>query len=158
MYCVDTNIYLDWSIRRYPEDLFPTFTRNVEDLIVAGKWKAPKQVEVEIQHVGDPNLKNWVKNQRKQFVPHDAKLMTEANAVIRDYPGLLDFHARHDEADRYVIALAKLNNWIVVTHETPARSKKHAIRSHYIPDVCKSMNIKCIDLLGLMRLEKWMFK
>jgi hypothetical protein len=157
MYCIDTNIYLDWSVRRYPGDLFTTFTSKVENLIAAGKWQAPAQVEIEIGHVGTPGLKTWAKAQKRQFIAHDQALMTEANAVTTAYPGLIDPYARHDEADRYIIALAKLRGWTVVTHETPARSKKHAVRTHFIPDVCRAMGVPCIDLLEVMRREKWSF-
>lgn len=157
MYCVDTNIYLDWSVRRYPVDLFPTFTDKVETLIRDGKWKAPAQVELEIGHVGGKQLKAWARSQPGQFVAHDAALMREASAVSASFPGMIDPYARHDEADRYLIALAKLKGWTVVTHETPARSKKHAIRTHFIPDVCQGLGVPCIDLLELMRREKWSF-
>src|SRR5580704_12734167 len=121
MYSVDTNIYLDWSVRRYPDDLFPTFTAKVEALVNANKWRAVARVADEINHVGMPMLKIWAKANPKQFHPHDAALLKEANAITAAYPGLIDPYARHDEADRYVIALAKLNGWTVVTHETPAR-------------------------------------
>ncbi len=76
MYSIDTNIYLDWWVRRYPGDVFPI----------------------------------------------------------------------------------KLKSWVVVTHETPARTKKNPPRTLYIPDVCGALNIRCIDLLQLMRREKWVFK
>lgn len=158
MYSIDTNIYLDWWERRYPEDVFPSLKQHVEALIAAGKWNAVERVEDEIGHVGTPKLKAWAKVQKAQFIKHDVALLTEANAVTTAYPGLIDPYARHDEADRYVIALAKLRGWTVVTHETPARSKKRALRSHFIPDVCRGLGVPCIDLLELMRREKWSFR
>jgi Domain of unknown function (DUF4411) len=158
MYAIDTNIYLDWWIRRYPADVFPTFRAQVEALIDARKWNAVERVSDEIGHVGTAELKAWAKTKRAQFIKHDASLIAEANAVTRAYPGLIDPYARHDEADRYLIALAKLRGWTVVTHETPARSKKHALRTHFIPDVCQGLHVPCIDLLELMRREKWSFR
>jgi hypothetical protein len=158
MYSVDTNVYLDWWVRRYPEDVFPSVRTHIEALIAHGHWKAVQRVAVEIQHNGSPALKAWAKANPGQFQKHDAALIAEANGISAKFPGLLDPYARHDEADRYVIALAKLNGWAVVTHETPAHSKKHALRTHYIPDVCSALNIPCIDLLSVMRHEKWVFK
>ena len=65
---------------------------------------------------------------------------------------------RHQSADAYVIALAKTKNeGIVVSQETSAAEKKSAKRTHYIPDVCRDFGIPCINLLGLMRREKWNF-
>ena len=158
MYSIDTNIYLDWWVRRYPEDVFPTYRAQVEGLITAGKWNAVERVQDEINHVGTAPLKAWAKGQRGQFIKHDGALILEAKAITTTYPGLIDPYARHDEADRYVIALAKLKSWTVVTHETPARSKKNALRTHFIPDVCRAVGVPCIDLLELMRREKWSFR
>ena len=56
-----------------------------------------------------------------------------------------------------MIALAKVNNWIVVTHETPAHRKRNPPRSHYIPDVCGALGVLCIDFVDLMRREGWRF-
>lgn len=158
MYSVDTNIYLDWWERRYPEDVFLTLTGRVEALVAAGRWRAVKGVSDEIIHNGTPRLKMWAKANSGQFVPHDATLLKEANAILASFRGMIDPNARHDEADRYIIAHAKLNGWKVVTHETPARSKKHAIRTHFIPDVCSALGVPCIGFLELMRQEKWTFQ
>lgn len=157
MYSVDTNIFLDWWVRRYPDDVFPSVRPKVEALIANGKWRAVQRVADEIQHIAPTALKTWARANRSQFQKHDAALIAEANAISAQFPGMIDPYARHDEADRYVIALAKLNGWVVVTHETPARSKKNALRTHFIPDVCSALNIPCIDLLEVMRREKWVF-
>jgi len=158
MYSVDTNIYLDWWVRRYPEDVFPSMRTNIERLVAGGKWVAAERVAEEIQHVGSAPLKAWAKANMGQFAAHDAALGAEAGAISRAFPGMIDPYARHDEADRYVIALAKLKGWAVVTHETPAHAKKHAVRTHFVPDVCSALKVPCIDLLELMRREKWVFK
>lgn len=158
MYSIDTNIYLDWWVRRYPEDVFPIVRAGVEGLVANGRWNAVQGVADEIGHVGTPPLKAWAKANKHQFHAHDTALVAEAHAISGRFPGMIDLYARHDEADRYVIALAKLKSWVVVTHETPARTKKNPPRTHYIPDVCSALNIRCIDLLELMRREKWVFK
>lgn len=157
MYIVDTNIYLDWWDRRYPGHLFPTFQSRVDALIAAGKWYSVEGVAKEIQHVGSPGLKLWAKAQGKQFIPHDAALLKEANAISTQHPGLIDPTASHDEADRYIIALAKMKGWSVVSHETPARRKSYAPRTDYVPDVCSKMGIKCLELTTVMTHEKWTF-
>lgn len=85
MYSVDTNIYLDWWERRYPDDLFPTFKTHVERLVAAGKWRAVRGVADEINHVGTPKLKAWAKANPGQFHAHDAALLKEANAITAAY-------------------------------------------------------------------------
>ena len=59
MYSVDTNIFLDWWVRRYPEDLFPSLRGHIETLIGNGKWVAVERVSDELQHVAPPALKAW---------------------------------------------------------------------------------------------------
>ncbi len=53
------------------------------------------------------------------------------------------------------VALAKVKEGIVVSQETSAQEKRNPKRSHFIPDVCRDLGIACINLLGLMRREKW---
>jgi len=65
--------------------------------------------------------------------------------------------AEYEEADAYVIALAKLRDGIVVTQETSAAEKNQPKRTHFIPDVCRELGLHCITLLGLMRREGWKF-
>lgn len=157
MYSFDTNIFLDWWERRYPPDIFPTLLKHMGILASTGKLYAPEGVWDEIQHIGSTDLKAWAKQHRKIFLPHDQDIQTEANQIQSRFPGFIDLTAVHDEADRYVIALAKNMGFSVVTHETAARRKKNPPRSHYIPDVCSALKINCIDLVELMRREKWSF-
>jgi hypothetical protein len=157
MYCIDTNIFLDWWARRYPPDVFPSVQVQIEALITNGKCIAPERVKDELMHVGPKPLQAWMKKQAGLFCPHDIALQTEANRIQTAYPGMIDPYAIHDEADRYLIALAKLRGWTVVTHETPAKTKKRPPRLHYIPDVCRAEKVPCIELVELMRREKWSF-
>src|SRR5438128_7475481 len=101
MYSIDTNIYLDWWVRRYPDDIFPTYCGQVEALIAAGKWNAVERVADEINHVGTAALKTWAKANRVQFIKHDGPLIAESKAITTAYSVLLDPYASHDEADRY---------------------------------------------------------
>lgn len=157
MYSFDTNIFLDWWERRYPPDIFPSLQKCMERLSSEDKLYTPEGVWNEIQHVGSTDLKAWAKQNRKIFLPHDQNIQTEANQIQNQFPGLIDPNAIHDEADRYVIALAKNRGFTVVTHETSARTKKRPPRSYYIPDVCSELNILCIEFVELMRREKWSF-
>jgi hypothetical protein len=56
-------------------------------------------------------------------------------------------------ADPYVIALAKVDNLVVVTGEKKAapNAKPH------IPNVCDALGVECIPLLHLFRREGWQF-
>ena len=83
------------------------------------------------------------------------ELLAGALTIQNQFPGLRDPKAEYEEADAYVIALARLRDGIVVTQETPAAEKNRPRRTHFIPDVCRELGLPCISLLGLMRREKW---
>jgi len=56
-------------------------------------------------------------------------------------------------ADPFVIALAKVEDLIVVTGERATNN----LAKPKIPDVCNDMGIECINILDLMRREGWQF-
>lgn len=110
----------------------------------------------ELDKVGTAGLKQWTDARASIFV-RTGELLAPALTIQGQFPGLLDPKAEFEEADAYVIALAKLREGIVVTQETPAAEKRNPRRTHFIPDVCRDLGIPCINLLGLMRREGWRF-
>lgn len=157
MYSIDTNIYVDWFDRRYPIYIFPSVQKAIEELVNQKKIFSPERVFEEINSVGSKGLKSWSKNHKQLFLPHNEQLQDEANNIQFDFPDLIDNTTPYDEADRWIIALAKINGWTVVTHETSVREKRKPIRNLYIPDVCNKMSIPCIEFLDLLRNEKLTF-
>ena len=147
---------MDWQARYYPTDIFLSLQKNVSLLIKEKRFSSPKLVEEELNAVGTPELSSWAKNHSNLFVPIK-DLIAEARNIQNRFPGILDPKAEYEEADAYVIALAKRKNGIVVTQETSASEKRNPSRSHYIPDVCRELGIFCFNFLGLMHREKWKF-
>ena len=97
-----------------------------------------------------------MKNQ-SSFIPHDLGVQREAADIVNAFPGMIDPYASHDEADRWVVALAKCTGFAIVTRETSAKAKRKPPRQYYVPDVCQALNVNCINLIDLMRNEKWLF-
>ncbi len=157
MYSVDTNVFIDWWERWYPQDIFPSVLTKFNTLVIDRQIFAANQVFDEIQRVGSPALKTWAKTNRRIFLPYDTEIQKEANQIQTNFPGLIDYDELYDEADRYVIAVAKNRGCAVVTHETSAQSKRNPRRTHYIPDVCAELSIECLTFVELMRKEKWSF-
>lgn len=110
----------------------------------------------EIGAVGTTELINWTENHSAIFVP-TAEVLAETQAIQNQFTGLRDPRAAYEEADAYVIALARMRHGIVITQETPAAEKRNPQRTYFIPDVCRELGIPCISLLGLMRREGWRF-
>ncbi|HEY2344221.1 MAG TPA: DUF4411 family protein [Chthoniobacteraceae bacterium] len=155
-YSVDTNVLMDWQGRYFPTDIFPSILNYVDGLIAEARWLSPEIVEEELDAVGTAELTAWAKARPHMFVPL-GDLLAEALAIQARFPGLKDPKAEFEEADAYVIALAKLRDGIVVTQETSAAEKTRPRRTHFIPDVCRELGLSCISLLGLMRREGWRF-
>ncbi len=157
MYSLDTSFFMDWQARYYPLDLFVGFEHRVEHLIDRGECSAVELVREELEAVGTPDLKVWIARHKTLFVNLAPEVQLEAASIQSRYPELMDPKGLHDSADAFVIALARSVGGIVVSQETSAAEKHRSKQSYYIPDVCRSLGVPCINLLGLMRREKWTF-
>lgn len=156
IYSIDTNVLMDWQARYFPTDVFKSLVEKMDVLMKDGRLLAPELVEEELNAVGTAELTAWAKARPEIFVPL-AEVLAEGLSIQGRFPGLKDPKAEFEEADAYVIALAKLRNGVVVTQETPASEKRNPKRTHFIPDVCRELGLPCISLLGLMRREGWTF-
>ncbi len=157
MYSFDTSVFMDWQARYYPPDVFVSLVTKIEEMIAAGQCSAVELVKEEIDAVGTPDLRAWAGKHSALFVPLDPLVQVEGATIESRYSDLMDPKSPHQSADAYVIALAKVKGGVVVSQETSAAEKRSIKRTHYIPDVCRDLGIPCINLLGLMRREKWTF-
>lgn len=148
---------MEWQFRYYPDDVFPTIITRFDQLASDKKLLIHEIVEEELKAVGGAKLEAWAKERKSWFIKTDENLLLETKSIQDNFPGLLDPKSEYEEADAYVIALAKINNGTVVTQETSASEKRKPKRTHFIPDVCRELGIDCISLLGLMRRESWSF-
>lgn len=153
-YSVDTSALIDWQFRYYPTDIFYSLLGKVDQLIEEKRFSGPVLVKEELEKRGTAELVKWAKERSGIFVPLK-DLIAEAQNIQNHFPELCDPKAESEEADAYVIALAKLQGGEVITGETPASEKRYPKRSHYIPDVCRELGLPCFNFLGLMRREKW---
>lgn len=148
---------MDWQARHYPLDVFVDLNTRIEQLIKGNSFRAVELVKEEINAVGTPDLKTWASSHKTLFVPLVPEIQLEAAAIEARYPDLLDVRSPYQSADAYVIAFAKLQSGIVISQETSAHEKRNPKKTHYIPDVCRDLGVPCINLLGLMRKERWKF-
>lgn len=157
MYSLDTSFFMDWQARYYPRDLFAGLEHRIEQLIDQGECRAVELVREELHAVGTPDIRSWTTKHKALFVSLSSDVQLDAAAIQSTYPELMDPKGLYDSADAYVIALAKSTGGIVVSQETSADEKHRPRQSYYIPDVCRSLGVPCINLLGMMRREKWAF-
>lgn len=155
-YSIDTSSLMDWQARYYPTDVFVELPNHIDRLRSNARLGAVALVEEEVRVMGTAGLVKWLRERHDIIVP-TAEVLLEAQSIQDRFPGLRDPKAEFEEADAYVIALARQRQGTVVTQETPAAEKRNPKRSHFIPDVCRELGIPCISLLGLMRREGWRF-
>lgn len=153
-YAVDTNIYMDWQARFYPTDVFVSMIDRIDQMVSENRIASPSLVNEEINAVGTNALIKWADERGAIWIPN-AEILQSALAIQSRFPGLIDPKAEYEEADAFVIALAQQRDGIVVSSETPAAEKRRPKRELYVPDVCRELGIPCINLIGMMRRERW---
>jgi hypothetical protein len=149
-YCIDTSSLISAWQERYPIENFPAFWVKMEALIVAGRLVAPVDVLHEIKKRSD-ELHVWLKAQRPMFRELEDAVQIEAAQVLAQFPRLVGEKKLRTSADPFVIALARVEGLQLVTEEKPTGSMARP----NIPDVCTELSMTTIDVLGLIRREKW---
>src|SRR5208282_4899644 len=107
IYSIDSSSLMEWQGRYYPTDVFAGLVAKVDELIAAGRMLAPALVKDEIAAVGTAGLIDWTENHAGIFVP-TAEVLAAAQAIQNHFTGLRDPKAEYEEADAYIIALARM--------------------------------------------------
>lgn len=122
-------------------------------MIVDRELIAPDEVLRELEKKEGDALHQWAKGNAALFQPLDADVQRATTEILTAFPRLVDSRRDRSMADPFVIALAKVRACTVVTGERNAGTNERP----RIPNVCGSLSIRCIGLLGLMRDKKWTF-
>ncbi len=153
LYSVDTSALLDGWVRHYPPAHFPSLWDQVEGLIDEGRLRVSEEVLHEVARHED-SLNQWLQDRRSRVVVPTTNEVTEAvREILRSHERLVMSGSGRNRADPFVIAVAGLNDAVVVTGErggTAARPK--------IPSVCRDLGIRDINLLDLIKEEGWVFR
>jgi hypothetical protein len=73
----------------------------------------------------------------------------QVDHIVNTYTALVAVGKEKFQADPFVIALAKVNSFTVITEETGIGSLGK------IPGVCNAMKVDCINLMQLIDQEDW---
>jgi hypothetical protein len=154
IYSIDTCAILDVVERYYNEKVFPGLWKNIDNFIMTGRIIAAYEVKVELEKKEDSEGYKWAqKYSRNLFRPFGGSQQTHVRTILRQYPGLIEPDSGKSNADPFVIALAITTSAIVVTSE----KGRGSINRPNIPDVCKKMGVKCVNIIGMCELEGWSF-
>ena len=151
-YSIDTSAILNSWVRAYPPDIFPRLWTRLDELIEKGILVAIEEVIIELERKDDEVYK-WAKKRENMFVPINEDIQLAVKNILRTYGKLIDQRKSRSRADPWVIALAQVRGFTVITSEKPTNRPN---RPH-IPDVCSAMNIPCIDMVQFFREQKFVF-
>lgn len=136
---------------------FPSFWRDLDDLVSHGKVVSVREVFNELERQGiTSHLQEWAKANKAIFMPPtpEETLFVSKIFSVRHFQQLLGEKQRLKDApvaDPFLIASARVRKACVVTEE---KKKPNAAK---IPNVCEYFAIDCTDLEGFMEREGWSF-
>ena len=150
-YCIDTSALIEaWQID-YPVENFPGFWKRMDELIAAERLVAPEEVLRETKKRSD-ELYAWLNARKHMFRDLEEAVQIEAARVLAKYPRLVGERKLRTSADPFVIALARVGRFQIVTDEKPTGS----LHRPNIPDVCTDLGMPpCMPIVGVIRAENW---
>jgi hypothetical protein len=102
-----------------------------------------------VQICGAGSLHDWLQPRASMFQVPDETVQGQVDHIVNTYTGLVTAGKEKFQADPFVIALAKVSGYTVITEETGIGSLGK------IPGVCNAMKVDCINLMQLIDAEDW---
>jgi len=136
-----------------PPAVFPAVWTSLEQLVVAGRLIAPREVLRELAKRDDV-VHKWATANGHMFVNLDGPQQTMLTQIMTDFPGWVDLGASTPVADPFVIALARSGTAprCVVSHENPGGPG-----AFKIPNVCQRYSVEHLRLVDVFVREGWTF-
>jgi hypothetical protein len=149
MYSIDTSAILDGWVRYYPPDVFGSVWARLKALGNAGTLFTPDEVIEELAKKEDGACQ-WAKAELQVYAM-DEEIQRVVSEILAAHERLVDHRRSRSKCDPFVIALAKMKGYAVVTGEKASGN----LQKPKIPDVCAALNVRCISLLDLFREQGW---
>lgn len=161
-FCLDTSILISLSYN-YPQPIFKTLWRYLDDLVDSGRLITIEQIVRE--YTRNDYVANWLRGQSGMIRSLSQEAVDCLAQLMSDLPEFVDPGKTDPDADQPLVAFAMAYNssppeglfssrLAVVTTE---RAKKPSERRLRIPDVCAYYGIECFDHFEMMRREGWEF-
>ena len=150
-YSIDTSALLEAYARRYPPDVVPRLWDEKFDVLIDEGILVAAFDVLEDLAKRDDGIHAWAKEREKMFVDLD-QYEPELKQIMAKHPRLVDTRTGKSGSDPMVIALALSRDLTVVSQEGIGSQNRPRI-----PYVCNDLDIRHIDLLALIREQKWTF-
>lgn len=154
IYLLDANIFVQASRRYYAFDIAPTFWEKLIEHAVGGRIRSIDRVQTELVR-GNDDLASWAE---KEFSTYFER--TDRNEIVEVYQAIISWVQQHPQfhdsakanfasgADGWLIACAKVQNYIIVTQEQFNPQIKRKVP---IPNVCDEFSVATIDTFTMLR-------
>ena len=156
-YLIDSNVFISASNLHYGFDFCPAFWDWLVQMNANNRVYSVSAVYAELQPGAD-DLADWAKKRASRFfIDPDAETLAQ-------YPRMQDWLRKNQYqasaisdffqvADSALIASALARQWTVVTHETPADTR----RKVKIPNACVGLGVNYINPYDMLRRERAKF-
>ena len=149
-FSLDTSAILDAWVRHYPPDVFPSIWERMKDAASAEKIFIIDEVLSELKRKDD-GAHEWFETYGEMVVSIDAKIQASVAEIMQKYPKIIDTRRNRSGCDPWVVALAQVRGFSVVTAERPSGS----LARPKIPDICVDMALPYMDVVEFFRRQGW---
>jgi hypothetical protein len=154
LYLLDTNVFIEAQNRYYANDICPGFWDWLDHGMLVGSLMSITSVYDELEGKGD-FLAEWVEDRKTSGWFLDVTDIPTQNfyaQVVQHVESVPVYTRPHknlflSRADPWLIAKAKVEGLIIITHET---FNAHTTKVK-IPNVCRNFNISCNDTFQVLR-------
>lgn len=146
-YSIDTSALINWWVEDYSPDVFPGLVPKLEELIAEGRLRAVRSVKDEL---ADGELRKWCMAQASFFLEEDDAVQERVGQLMATYQNPKKPRGI-DKADPFVVALADINGWQVVSAERGGSLENNP----NIPTVCNAIGVTHMRFFEMLRQEGW---
>jgi hypothetical protein len=161
LYIFDSSAFITIN-RFYPFSLVPDLWDKLSSMIKDRRIISHKFVLEEINpKTENPDfLGNWVSDKVDIFKPITREQTNYVAEILGKFPKLIDYKKEKDQADPWIIALARELNEQPSLFETEVIvvSQESKTSPHKIPAACKYFDIKHENLFDLFKSKNWIFR
>lgn len=151
IYCLDTNFFI-YLKRYYFPEVFVTLKKNLENLAKEERIIMSKFVLDELERQAD-EISKWVKTNFPRVEDIDNDQEKILHAIIQQNKKWAE--GEKTPADPFIIALAEVKGFVVVTHEKRFSFNEGA--NNRIPAVCEYRKVTCLHTKEFFKQEGWLF-